>query len=74
MAAGVKPTDTDIATTKSGIKIQYEAMFDADTRAKLEELGINRFVDHVALMLASQEAYIRFYANCLHSKDKNISS
>jgi predicted SnoaL-like aldol condensation-catalyzing enzyme len=70
MGNSVKPTDTDIATTKSGMKIQYEAMFDANTRAKLEALGINRFMDHVALVMASQEAYIRFYANCLHPKSE----
>ena len=68
MGNSVKPTDTDITLTKSGMKIQYEAMFDADTRAQLEALGISKFMDHVALLLASQEAYIRFYANCLHPK------
>ena len=70
MGNQVKPTDTDIATTKSGMKIQYEAMFDADTRAKLEALGISKFMDHVAIVMSSQEAYIRFYANCLHPKSE----
>ncbi len=67
MAAGVKPTDNDIATTKSGMKIQYEAMFDQETRAKLKELGIDKFINYTANRIAHQDAYLRFYANCLHT-------
>lgn len=67
MGNSVKPTDNDIAIQKGAMRIQYEAMFDQDTRAKMDELGIAKFMDHVALVLATQDAYVRFYANCLHT-------
>lgn len=70
MADGVKPTNDDLAIARSGVVMQYEAMFDANTRAKLAELGIDKFIDYTANRIAHQEAYLRFYANCLHPKSE----
>lgn len=70
MADGVKPTNDDLAIARSGVVMQYEAMFDANTRDKLAELGIDKFIDYTANRIAHQEAYLRFYANCLHPKSE----
>jgi len=48
--------------------IQYEAMFDAETRAKMAELGIDKFIDYQANRIAHEQAYAMFYASCLHPK------
>jgi hypothetical protein len=50
--------------------IQYEAMFDAETRAKMAELGIDKFIDHTASRIAHEQAYTMFYASCLHPKSE----
>jgi hypothetical protein len=60
----------DIVNARMGIAIQYEGMFDADTRQKLEELGMQKFIDYAVDRVASQAAQIRHYSNCLHPKIK----
>ena len=67
MADGVKPTQADHDIALGGVVMQYEAIFDHETRAKLEELGIDKFINYTANRIAHQDAYLRFYANCLHT-------
>jgi hypothetical protein len=66
MADGVKVTQTDLDAAKTGIQIQFESMFDAQTQTQLRALGIERFLDHMIKVRAQDSAYIRFYANCLN--------
>lgn len=62
----ITPTQNDIDIARSGVMIQFNAMFDNDTKKQLEELGIEKFIDYAANRIAHQEAYIRYYANFLH--------
>jgi hypothetical protein len=66
----VKPNQEHIQQTRNGVLIQYEAMFDADTRAKMAELGIDKFIDYSADRIANEEAWTMFYASCLHPKSE----
>jgi hypothetical protein len=59
----------DIANARMGITIRYEEMFDPDTRQKLEEFGIQKFIDYTINRVAAQQALIRHYSNCLHPKE-----
>jgi hypothetical protein len=70
MGNGVKATQEHIQRARNGIMIQYEAMFDAETRAKMAELGIDKFIDHTASRIAHEQAYTMFYASCLHPKSE----
>jgi len=69
MADGVFANDNDTKQARDGVTIQYERMYDADTRKKLEELGVSKLLDYAVDRIASQNARIRFYANCLHPKE-----
>ncbi len=69
MADGVFANDNDTKQAHGGVTLHYELMFDAETRQKLEELGVNKLLDYAVNRIASQNARIRFYANCLHPKD-----
>jgi hypothetical protein len=66
----VKATQEHIQRARNGIVIQYEAMFDAETRAKMAELGIDKFIDYQAERIAHEQAYVMFYASCLHPKSE----
>lgn len=68
MAEGVKVTQEHVERARNGVVIQYEAMFDAETRTKLAELGIDKFIDYAANRIANEEAWVMFYASCLHPK------
>lgn len=66
MSEQIKPTKSDFDIAKFGLKIQYESMFDAETRVKLEELGIQKLLDHIVTYNAIGAAHLRFCYNCLH--------
>jgi hypothetical protein len=70
MGNTVKPTQEHIQRARNGIMIQYNAMFDAETRNKMAELGIDKFIDYQAERIAHEQAYTMFYANCLHPKSE----
>jgi hypothetical protein len=61
-------TEHDLVNARIGVINQYEAIFDANTRQQLEELGIQKFINYVVDGSANQQALIRFYATCLHPK------
>jgi hypothetical protein len=63
------PTQDDLDVARTGIMVQFNAMFDQATRDQLMALGIQKFIDQQVRIQASDEAYIRYYANCLHIKE-----
>lgn len=71
MGNSVKPTQSDIDIARMGINLQFTAMFDEPTRKTLETLDIQKFIEHMVQVRASDQAYLRFYANCLHPKAKD---
>jgi hypothetical protein len=64
----VKPTTEHIQRARNGIMIQYNAMFDTDTRVKMAELGIDKFIDYAADRIANEEACTMFYSSFLHPR------
>lgn len=68
MGQAIKPTQVDMDIAKMGIDIQFTSMFDEPTRKTMEALGIQKFVDHMILLRATDMATIRFYSSFLHPK------
>jgi hypothetical protein len=73
MGQGVKPNQHDMDSARFGVILQYTSMFDEPTRKQMEELGINKFIDHVILLQANQAAWVRYYANFMHPKSEENS-
>ena len=71
MGGVIKPTQTDIDIAKMGIDIQFTSMFDEPTRKSMEDLGIQKFLDHLVTVEASNQALIRFYSNLVHLTPKD---
>lgn len=70
MGSQIKPTAEHIRRTRNGVMIQYEAMFDAETKAKLAQLDIYKFIDYAADRIAHEEACSMFSVSCLHPKSE----
>lgn len=68
MAEKIVPNQAQLDWVRDAVNRQYESMFDAETREKLTELGIQKLLDHHVTRIATQEAIITFYSNCLHPK------
>lgn len=62
-------TNDDLRIAESGVRTQFSSTFDPDTITELNELGIQKFIDKMIQVIASQHAQIRFYSSCLHPKD-----
>jgi hypothetical protein len=71
MGGVIKPTQTDIDIAKMGIDIQFTSMFDEPTRKSMEAQGIQKFIDHMIELRASDGATIRFYSNLVHLTPKD---
>lgn len=68
MGEAIKPTQVDMDIAKVGIDIQFNSMFDEPARTAMEAMGIQKFVDHMILLQATDMATIRFYSSFLHPK------
>lgn len=71
MGEAIKPAQVDIDVAKMGIDIQFTSMFDEPTRKTMEALGIQKFIDHMILLRATDMATIRFYSSFLHPRAKD---
>jgi len=71
MGQAIKPTQVDMDIAKMGIDIQFNSMFDEPTRKTMEALGIQKFVDHMILLRATDMATIRYYTNFMHPSAKD---
>lgn len=72
MGEPIKSTQIDLDSAKMGIDIQFNSMFDEPTRQTMESLGIQKFLDHMIVLRALDQATIRFYSNFLHPKSKSL--
>lgn len=70
MGDKVYPNDNDKHIAKHGIMLQYETMYDEETRKKFQELGIEKFLNYTISLRASNLATIRHYSNIVHLKVK----
>ena len=68
MGEVIKPTQTDMDIAKMGIDIQFNSMFDEPTRTAMKSMGIQKFIDHMVLLRATDMATVRFYSSFLHPK------
>ena len=71
MANPVKVLQSEIDIARSGLNIQFTSMFDEPTRKTMDDLGIQKFLDHLVTVEASNQALIRFYSNLVHLTPKD---
>ena len=71
MGQAIKPTQVDMDIAKMGIDIQFNSMFDEPARTAMEAMGIQKFVDHMILLRATDMATIRYYTNFMHPSAKD---
>lgn len=70
MGKAVKTTQGNINIAEHGIMFQFNAMFDDPTKKAMMDLGIQKFLDHMISVRATDLDTIMFYAGCLHPKDE----
>lgn len=70
MSDAVKTTQADLDISRMGVMIQFESLFDQETRTQLDQLGMQKFLNYVVQQRAHSLALIRHYSNFMHPKEK----